>query len=82
MAKSALQQFAESMQAAHAQQPSLGAEVKAMAREATKDIRGAIHQVFFGRPEGPSEPGTPLNPTPQIVTGQLTGRPLDMDLGR
>ncbi|MDZ4858030.1 MAG: hypothetical protein SGI88_03535 [Candidatus Hydrogenedentes bacterium] len=55
----------------HAQQPSLGAEVKAMAREAVKDVRNTIHEVFFGKGEGMSEQGTPLNPTPQIVTQDM-----------
>ncbi len=54
-----------------AQQPSLGAELKAMGREAVKDVRGTIHQSFFGQPEHPSEMGTPLNPTPQMTTQDL-----------
>ena len=54
-----------------AQQPALGGELRAMAREAVKDVRGALHEVFFGRPEGPGEPGAPLNPTTALVTDQL-----------
>ena len=55
-----------------AQQPSLGAELKAMAREAVKDIREAVvEQGWFGQRDGPGEPGTPLNPTPQMVTQDL-----------
>ena len=53
------------------QQPSLGAELKAMGREAVKDIRGTIHESFFGKPEHASELGTPLNPTPQMTTQDL-----------
>lgn len=53
------------------QQPSLGAELKAMAREAVKDIRGTVHQSFFSQPEHAAEMGTPLNPTPQLVTQDL-----------
>jgi hypothetical protein len=53
------------------QQPSLGAEVRAMAREAVKDIRGTIHETFFGKPEHAPEMGTPLNPTPQMTTQDL-----------
>lgn len=53
------------------QQPSLGAELKAMAREAVKDIRGTVHETFFGKPEHASELGTPLNPTPQMTTQDL-----------
>jgi hypothetical protein len=53
------------------QQPSLGAELKAMAREAVKDIRGTVHQSWFGQPEHTPEMGTPLNPTPQMTTQDL-----------
>jgi len=52
-------------------QPSLGAELKAMGREAVKDIRGTLHQSYFGQPEHMSEMGTPLNPTPQMTTQDL-----------
>jgi hypothetical protein len=55
-----------------AQQPSLVAELKAMAREAVKDIReSVVEQGWFGQRDGPGEPGTPLNPTPQMVTQDL-----------
>ena len=54
-----------------AQQPSLAAEVKAMAREAVKDVRSTVTEVFVGSPELGGEPGTPLNPTPQMVTQDL-----------
>jgi hypothetical protein len=54
------------------QQPSLGAELKAMGREALKDIREAlVDRGWFGQGGGPGEPGTPLNPTPQMVTQDL-----------
>jgi hypothetical protein len=53
------------------QQPSLAAEVKAMAREGVKDIRSTINEVFLGSPELGGEPGTPMNPTPQQVTEDL-----------
>jgi len=51
-----------------AQQPSLGAEVKAMGREAIKDVRGSIHEVFYGKAEGISEIGAPMSPTMQELT--------------
>jgi hypothetical protein len=54
-----------------ADQPSLGAELKAMAREAVKDVRSTVNEVFLGSPELGGEPGTPLNPTPQMVTQDL-----------
>jgi hypothetical protein len=47
----------------HDRQPSLGAELKAMGREAIKDMRNTVHEVFFGQREGPGEPGAPLNYT-------------------
>jgi len=53
------------------QQPSLSAELKAMGREAIKDIRGTIYESFFGKAEHASELGTPLNPTPQMTTQDL-----------
>ena len=53
------------------QQPSLGAEVRAMAREAVKDIRSTVHETFFGKPEHAPEMGAPLNPTPQMTTQEL-----------
>lgn len=52
-------------------QPSLSAELRAMGREAAKDIHNTLNQVFFGTPSGPGEPGTPMNPTPQMVTQDL-----------
>jgi hypothetical protein len=36
--------------------------IPAMGREAVKDVRNTIHEIFFGRGEGGAEPGTPLNP--------------------
>jgi hypothetical protein len=54
------------------EQPSLWAELRAMAREAIKDIREKlVEQGWFGQRDGPGEPGTPLNPTPQMVTKDL-----------
>src|SRR5690348_14674540 len=34
----------------------------ALGRDAIKDVRSEIHQVFFGRGERGGEPGAPLNP--------------------
>jgi hypothetical protein len=53
------------------QQPSLGAELKAMAREAVKDVRSTVMETFLGSPEHGGEPGSPLNPTMQQVTQDL-----------
>jgi hypothetical protein len=75
MAKSArLQKILEMRQKNVDKLPKAGAELEAMGREMVKDIRGTIHQAVFGQPEHPSEPGTPLNPTPQLVTEGLTGK--------
>jgi len=52
----------------HAQQPSLGAELAAMGREAIKDMRGTLMESYFGKPEHGSEPGTPLSPTMQEIS--------------
>jgi hypothetical protein len=52
----------------HDRQPALGAELAAMGREAIKDIRGTVHETFFGKPEHASEPGTPLSPTMQEIS--------------
>lgn len=54
-----------------ASQPSLSAELKAIGREAIKDIRGTLHETYFGKPEHMAEMGTPLNPTPQMTTQDL-----------
>jgi len=53
------------------QQPSLGAEIRAMAREAVKDVRSTVMETFLGSPEHGGEPGAPLNPTMQQVTQDL-----------
>jgi hypothetical protein len=60
--------------AGNREQPSLWAELKAMTREAIKDVRETVvSQGWFGQREGPGEMGTPLNPTPQLVTQDLEG---------
>jgi len=51
-------------------------EFTAIGREALKDIQSTYHEVMFGKPGHVPEPGTPLNPTPQIVTAELLGKPL------
>ena len=64
------------------ERPALGAQLGAMGREAAKDVRDTMFEVFFGHGDGHGEMGTPLNPTPQMVTndlGTVYGHPLDMD---
>lgn len=58
----------------HAQQPSFGAQLAAMGREALKDVRATIQETYFGSPEHASEPGAPLNPTMQQTTAALEGK--------
>ena len=48
--------------------PSFGAELRAIAREAIKDVRQTVNEVAFGKPEHAPENGTPLNPTTAEVT--------------
>ena len=55
----------------HASQPSLVGQGEAMIREAAKDVRNTMNEVFFGQPEHAPEMGTPQNPTPQNVTEDL-----------
>lgn len=53
---------------------AVSGEFAAIGREAVKDIRGTMMQVFFGQPEHQSEPGTPLNPTQIMVTREIDGK--------
>jgi hypothetical protein len=69
--ESALEKLGRWVQENHAQQPDLGAELRAMGREAVKDIRGKLMETFFGSQEMTTEPGVPLSPTPQMVTNEL-----------
>lgn len=43
-------------------QPSVWAELKAIGREAMKDVRQTMNQVMFNSSEHAPEIGTPLNP--------------------
>ena len=79
---SALQRFRAWVEQNRAQQPSLGAELRAMTREAVKDLRGAVHDAAWGQAERFGEPGTPLNPTPQLITADLTGKQVDLEMDR
>jgi hypothetical protein len=67
----AAQAFGEMRARNAAQRPSFRGEAAAMFRELVKDIRNTAHQVYFGRSESGGEPGTPFNPTPQLVTQDL-----------
>ena len=57
------------------ERPSVWAELRAMAREAVNDVRGTVHETYFGRPEKPQELGVPLSPTSQQVTQEQEAGP-------
>ena len=46
-----------------------------MAREAVNDVRGTVHETYFGHPEKPQELGVPLSPTSQQVTQEQEAGP-------
>ena len=66
------QRFVDWVRNNHEQQPDWHAQVRAMVREAVKDVNGTMHEVFFGKQQGMGEPGTPMVPTQAMVT--LHGR--------
>lgn len=51
--------------------PKLMDQLGPMFREAVRDIRSTVHEVAFGKAEHAPEQGTPMNPTPQMVTQEL-----------
>ncbi len=53
------------------QQPSIGGQLEALWREGAKDLHNAIVPAFPQSLRGTDEPGTPLNPTAQMVTQDL-----------
>jgi hypothetical protein len=73
-----------------AQRQPFSSALASLGREAVKDVRGTMNEVFFGHGEHASEPGTPLNPTMQIITSEIRGtqpekslhRELDIELDR
>lgn len=64
--------------AAAGSQPSLGAELAALWRQGREDSLNII----MGGLGGTREPGTPGNPTPQMVTESLEGRDVDLQQDR
>ncbi|MDX1968578.1 MAG: hypothetical protein SFV23_15480 [Planctomycetaceae bacterium] len=52
-------------------QPTLSGQLASMVREAAKDIRGTLHETFFGRPEHVPEAGAPGNPTQLMINDDL-----------
>lgn len=54
--------------------------IPAIAREAIKDVRSTLHNVLYGQPEGPTEPGTPLSPTQgEIAAARQNAHPYGPD---
>src|ERR1700724_1550539 len=51
-----------------AQQPSLGAELRALGREGLKDLQNAVLHAFPDSMRLQEEPGAPLSPTQAMVT--------------
>ena len=49
----------------------IGAEIDALLRQGAKDLHNAIVPAFPQSVRSNDEPGTPLNPTPQMVTDDL-----------
>ena len=54
-------------------QESLGGQFKAWVRGGAKDLYNAAIPAFPQSLHPVDEPGTPLNPTPQMVTADLGG---------
>jgi len=69
--KGAWEKFLETRSQWAEQQPSLGAQLQAMVREGARDIRGTLHETYFGKQEHTPEMGAPGSPTPQMVTEDL-----------
>lgn len=59
----------------HQAQPNFMGQVAALGREAAKEAQSTIQEVFFGKPTGMHETGTPLSPTQAMVTSDLGKMP-------
>jgi hypothetical protein len=65
---SGVEAFKEWVRQNHAQQPALGAELKALGREGLKDLQNAVLHAFPDSMRLQEEPGAPLSPTQAMVT--------------
>ena len=74
--------WASGVVAATAQAATKDGTLKAMGREAVKDIRSSFMEVFFGQKEGFGEPGAPLNPTQGEVADDRKQLPSPEDIGK
>lgn len=52
-------------------------EGTALGREFVKDVQNTWNEVAYGKPGHMGEPGTPFNPTPQLITEELKGKTVD-----
>jgi hypothetical protein len=66
--RSGVEAFKDWVQQNHAQQPSLGAELKALGRQGLKDLQNAVLHAFPDSMRLHEEQGTPLSPTSAMVT--------------
>lgn len=62
--------------------PQLGGQIDALTRDAAKQTVGTLNEIMFGRAGDMSEPGTPLNPTQQLVTESLGDRKVNRQTDR
>ncbi len=63
------------VQAATNETPSFTGELGALFREGLKDVQNVVLHAFPDSIRGVEEPGTPLNPTQQMVTDSVLGGP-------
>ena len=66
--RSPVKAFTDWIKHNHQQQPSLGAELKALGREGLKDLQNAVLHAFPDSMRLHEEPGAPLSPTQAMVT--------------
>jgi hypothetical protein len=64
-------QRGEEVMSQEQQQPDLVAELKAIGRQGLKDLQNVVLHAFPDSMQLHSESGTPLNPTPQMITHDL-----------
>jgi hypothetical protein len=67
-ARSGVEAFKDWVRQNHAQQPALGAELRALGREGLKDLQNAVLHAFPDSQRLHEEPGAPMSPTQAMVT--------------
>lgn len=66
--RSGVKAFTDRVRQNHAQQPALGAELRALGREGLKDLQNVVLHAFPDSMRLEQEPGAPLSPTQAMVT--------------